>query len=78
MANATFNKKDKEAWEKHFNMLNKKHGPFTVKEGEIYASADRDYNTNGSPDVFEAKKIKDKKTARHKAKIRQGRGSLGN
>ena len=75
MANDTFDKKDKEAWEKHFNMLDKKHGPFTIKKGEIHASASRNYNTNGSPDVFEAKRIKNKKTAREKAKIRQGRGA---
>ena len=69
------NEEDKrKAFEKHIL----KYGLLEPGDGTYdSASASRDYNKNKSPDLFEAKKIKDKKnkkTLREKAKIRQGRG----
>ena len=64
-------KLENKAFEKHIL----KHALLEPGDGTYdSASASRDYNKNKSPDLFEAKKIKDKKTLREKAKIRQGRG----
>jgi len=82
MANSTF-EKDRKAFEKHISKTTPygKFGSGDLSDGKYTyaddASKSRDYNKNKSPDVFEAKKIKDKKnkkTLRKKTKIRQGRG----
>lgn len=77
MANSTF-EKDKKAFEKHilkYKLLKPGDGTYDSATGTYAAASEsRDYNKNKSPDLFEAKKIKDKKTLREKAKIRQGRG----